>query len=119
MRRAARKDRNHNAVRDVYAGCGWSVRDTHQVGKGFPDILVAKHGYTKGIEVKFGNEPLTPAEELFHEYWQGEITIIRSVEEAIADASSLPGESEHGEVREAADPAADSQTSVLQITEPA
>ena len=87
MRRAARKDLNHNEVADVYRAHGWSVAETYQLGNGFPDLVVAKDGVTRLIEIKDRRGTLTMAELTFAAQWRGECVVIRSVDEAIADAN--------------------------------
>lgn len=66
MRRAAKKDANHNAiVRDLVA-VGAEVFETHQI-PGLLDMVVAYRGRLVWLEIKDGAKPpserrLTPAE---------------------------------------------------------
>lgn len=88
MRRIARTDSNHTEVINAFRQLGWSVYSTHQLGGGFPDIVVAKNSFTALVEVKDGNKPpskrqLTPDEKIFHENWQGEIVIIESLDDIL------------------------------------
>ena len=76
MRRAARTDGNHEATRDYLRRTGWSVHDTSAVGGGFPDLVVARDGFTALVEVKNGAKSpsrikLTPDQETFAKGWKG------------------------------------------------
>jgi len=100
MRRAARVDANHasivKALRD--AGCG--VLDLSAVGKGCPDLLVHPPTYPECriavmLEVKDGSKPpserkLTPAQVKFHAKWKGWISVVTSVDEALAAVGIIP-----------------------------
>ena len=83
MRRAARTDANHRAIKRALEQCGWYVIDTHTL-PGFVD-LVAKHAAwgLKLIEVKTAKGTLTPAQENLRSHgWP--VVILRSVEDAAA-----------------------------------
>ena len=54
MRRAARTDGPHAAIREALRRQGWYVRDLSRVGGGWPDLLAAKDGGIRLIEVKDG-----------------------------------------------------------------
>lgn len=63
MRRAARKDGNHNQVADwlMQLGAG-AVVHTHQIGGGFPDLLVRIGRAFYPAEVKRPRENLEPSQ---------------------------------------------------------
>ncbi len=66
---------------------GCSVLPLHAVGKGCPDLLVAK-GETILMEVKDGSKPpsarkLTPDQVEFHASWRGRIVVVCNVREAM------------------------------------
>lgn len=88
MRRAARKDLNHNVIAQALRDVGYRVAETHQLGSGFPDLVVAGVDRKTGtrqrwlLEVKGAKEKLTPDEELFHVAWAGDVAIVRSVDDA-------------------------------------
>lgn len=88
MRRAAKKDLNHNTIAQALRDVGYRVHETHQLGSGFPDLVVAgvdrRTGYRQRwlLEVKGAKEKLTPAEEMFHTAWDGDVVIVRTVDEA-------------------------------------
>ena len=72
MRRAARTDANHASIRDTLRAHGWTVWDLSSAGNGCPDLLAAKHGVLKLIEVKDGSKKpsarkLQPAQVKLHE----------------------------------------------------
>ena len=76
VRRAAKKDANHNDVADYLEALGWSVLDLSQLGKGKPDMLVARHGFSALIEVKDGGkvpskQKLSKDQETFAKGWKG------------------------------------------------
>lgn len=84
-----RTDRNHaeiiNALRKIP---NLSVFSTHEVGKGFPDIVVGYKGINYLIEIKDGNKPpsarkLTDAELQFHSNWRGQIKIVNNLDEVL------------------------------------
>ena len=86
--RARRVDANHAEIISTFRRCGFGVLDLSRVGCGCPDLLVAKFGKTKLIEIKDGNKPasarkLTPDEQRFHGSWGGIVQVINSVDEAL------------------------------------
>lgn len=92
MKLRAKVDSNQPQIVSVFRKMGCSVAHTHQIGKGFPDIVISlktKSGSkTLAVEIKDGDKvksarKLTYQETIFHEYWQDEIPIIETVEDAI------------------------------------
>ena len=84
-----RVDDNQKEIVKWFREFGFSVAHTHTIGKGFPDIVVAKYGITFLVEIKDGSKPpsaqkLTEDEEKFHKEWKGVIKIIRNLEDVIA-----------------------------------
>jgi Holliday junction resolvase len=70
MRRAPRLDKNHAEVVKELKSRGWHVESTAALGGGFPDLLIARKGVMKLIEVKDGSKipsarKLTTKEALF------------------------------------------------------
>lgn len=88
MRRAAKKDANHNQIAAALRDVGYLVHETHQLGAGFPDLVVAGIDRRSGlrriwlIEVKDIRGTLTPDEAAFHAEWDGYIDIVRTVDDA-------------------------------------
>lgn len=88
MRRAARKDANHNEICKVFRDLGWSVLETYQL-KECCDCFVAKHNRTIAVEIKDGSKPpshrkLTKGEQIFKETWKGEYAIVECVNDVLA-----------------------------------
>lgn len=82
MRRAAKKDANQTDVVRILRQCGLKVALTHQLGDGKPDFVVSGEkldylaGLSRGpamlwVELKSPGGKLTPAEEKFHQEWEG------------------------------------------------
>jgi len=67
------------ALRDL----GASVAVTSSLGRGFPDLVVGWRGRNTLLECKTGNANLTGDEADFQMRWAGQITIVRTVEEAV------------------------------------
>jgi hypothetical protein len=62
---------------------GISVADTHEIGKGFPDIVVGYKGLSYMFEIKLPGEKLTPRERIFHNYWTGHIRVVYCVDDVL------------------------------------
>lgn len=93
MRRAAKVDSNHSAIVKALRAIGCSVLDLSRVGKGCPDLLVARvalDGRRRSVllEVKDGERSpsrrkATTDQLDFFEHWRGEAYIVQSVAQAI------------------------------------
>lgn len=89
MRRAAKKDANHQAVVKILRDAGCLVLDLGAVGNGCPDLLVKTFRGMTLLEVKDGKKPpserkLTPDQVEFHRLWAGEdVKVVTSPEEAL------------------------------------
>jgi hypothetical protein len=89
MRRAARVDRNQAEVDEALEVMGWLVWPTSQLGNGFPDRVIAKHGRLVLLEVKDGTKPpskraLTEDEARCHELFRRHgihIHVVESLED--------------------------------------
>jgi hypothetical protein len=84
-----RTDSNHaEIIKALRKIPNLSVFSTHEVGKGFPDIVIGYKGINYLIEIKDGNKPpsarkLTPDEVKFHQDWNGQISIIKNLDELL------------------------------------
>jgi hypothetical protein len=84
-----RTDSNHaEIIKALRKIPNLSVFSTHEVGKGFPDIVIGYKGINYLIEIKDGNKPpsarkLTDAEVKFHNDWQGQIKIVNNLDEVL------------------------------------
>lgn len=79
----AKVDANQQEIVKQFRDLGCSVHPLHMVGKGFPDIIIAKAGVNVLVEIKDGDKPpsarkLTTDEQVFHESWQGQIAIVEN-----------------------------------------
>lgn len=90
MRTAARVDANQAEIVDALRRVGATVCLLHQVGKGCPDLLVGYcdtfTGETRNylLEIKTATGKLTPDEAEFHNEWNGQVAVVRSVENALS-----------------------------------
>jgi hypothetical protein len=92
VRRRARVDANHAAVVQALRACGWLVWDTSGLGGGFPDVVVARAGVLRLVEIKDGRlspsrRTLTPAEAACHTAMAAAgvpVVVVASVAEAVA-----------------------------------
>ena len=82
--RSGNPDANQAAIINLYRRCGWSVAITSQVGGGFPDLVVAKHGDDTLVEIKYKKGKLRQSQINFCLGWQGKpIALIRTEQEAL------------------------------------
>lgn len=89
MRRAAKIDDNQREIVDALEKIGCSVTSLAAVGKGCPDIIVGYLGSNYLLEIKDGSKPpskrgLTEDQEKWHLHWEGQVAVVKNVEEAIA-----------------------------------
>lgn len=88
MRRAAKVDLNQKQIVRELRALGFSVRHTHTIGQGFPDLVIGMGGITMLVEVKQEGETLTPDEREFFDTWGGAVIIGYSTEQIAADFAS-------------------------------
>jgi Holliday junction resolvase len=84
----ARVDSNQKEIVAALRKCGYSVYCTHTVGKGFPDLVIGAKNRNFLFEVKDGKKTksqkkLTEKENDFFQSWNGQVSIIESVEDAL------------------------------------
>jgi Holliday junction resolvase len=79
--RAAKVDSNQVEIVSALRKVGCCVMHMHTLGKGVPDILVARRGRLWLVEVKGPKGKLTPDQEAFHAAWP--VHVVRSVDDAI------------------------------------
>jgi hypothetical protein len=82
-----RVDGNHTDIMTTFRALGCSVQSIASVGKGCPDLLVGRDGWTVPVEVKDGAKPpsarkLTDDEEIWRANWQGSYALIENAEQA-------------------------------------
>ena len=83
MKLKAKVDENQAEIVAFLRSKGATVFCSHQIGKGFPDLVVGYKGKNLLIEVKNKNAKgkLTPKEKEFLSFWKGKIHVISSIEE--------------------------------------
>lgn len=89
MRRAARQDGNHQEIVGYFRKFGCSVWNTHQLGRGFPDIIVGKCHKNALVEIKDKDGSLTKDEQKFHSEWLGGVFVVYDLEDVIALVKAL------------------------------
>ena len=89
MRRAAKKDMNHNDIAEALIEAGCSVLDLSRVGNGCPDMLVGVRSENILLEVKRPKAKgqtagkLEKTQEAFFALWRGTVYAVHSPEEAL------------------------------------
>ncbi len=81
--RAAKIDANQPEIVEALRSVGCTVQSLATIGKGCPDLLVAKDGKTWTIEVKGPKGTLTPDQVEWIKNWNGVVHIVRSVDDAL------------------------------------
>lgn len=89
IRRASRIDGNHNSIVKALRQAGCSVQSLAAIGSGCPDLLVARNGVNRIMEVKDGSKPpsqkkLTPDEIEWHSRWKARVHVVENVDQALA-----------------------------------
>lgn len=96
MRRAAKVDRNHAEIVETLRGLRFSVLSLAPLGRGAPDIALARDGDTWLAEIKDGERmgwKLTDDQKTFHARWNAPILIFDSVETVLMWEKKLTEES--------------------------
>jgi hypothetical protein len=88
MRQKARIDENQPDIVKRLRQLGASVWPTHQLGDGFPDIIVGIFGKNILFEIKDEKKPpskkkLTKDEKKWHDNWKGQIHVIYNFTDAL------------------------------------
>jgi hypothetical protein len=78
-----RVDNNHTYIVRMLREFGAHVWDSHECGKGSPDIWVSYRWKIYPMEIKSEGGKLTPAEEEWRDKWQGPYFVVHSIEEAL------------------------------------
>lgn len=85
----ARTDANQKEIVQALERTGCVVQDLSAVGQGCPDLLVSKLGVNILLEVKMPKGKLNSRQEKWHKEWKGQVTVVTSVEEALAAIDRL------------------------------
>lgn len=97
---ARRVDSNQREIVAQLRKIGASVAITSSLGHGFPDLVCGMFGKNYLFELKDGNKPpsarkLTTDEQLFHEKWKGQISVITSLDDALLILNEKKGQSKN------------------------
>jgi hypothetical protein len=81
-----KRDRYHGVIRDGLRACKYSVEDTADAGKGFPDLVVGAYGVTFMLEVKSEGKKETAEQAAKRTAWKGgPWLVVRSLDEALRE----------------------------------
>lgn len=94
MRIAAKIDRNQPEIVKALRSIGCSVQTLAAVGKGAPDLLVARNGSLWLMEVKDGSKPpsgrkLTPDQIEWHLNWGSKVHVVNNIDEAVSIVTAV------------------------------
>jgi hypothetical protein len=78
-----RTDANHKQIVQSLRDIGATVQSLANVGAGCPDILVGFRGANYLIEIKRPGKRLRQNQRDWHNNWRGEVTTVRSIDEAL------------------------------------
>jgi len=86
--RASRVDKNQSSLVAAFREFGCQVQDTHEIGKGCFDLIVAIDFLNIFIEVKDGRKPpsarrLTPDQKMWNNTWTGLRAVVTNYDEVI------------------------------------
>ena len=80
-----RVDNNHAEIRDGLRMLGFVVWDTSQAGYGFPDLVVARGGVVRAVEVKSKGGKLTEAETRFRDAFGDWVIVAYCLEDVLQE----------------------------------
>jgi hypothetical protein len=89
MRRAARKDKNQNAIAEALESAGAAVTDLSRAGGGVTDLLVSFRRKWYVLEVKNPDAPksdreLTPAQKNWHLAQRAHVHVVMTPDQALS-----------------------------------
>lgn len=84
MRRRPRIDANHAEIVDALRRVGCDVWSLAALGGGCPDLLVWTGTRYELLEIKTPLGRLTPDQADWLQLWRGPVSIVRSVDDALA-----------------------------------
>lgn len=91
-----RIDANQKEITSLFRQLGATVLVTSELGRGAPDLIIGFRGRNIMVEVKDGKKPLshqklTHDEMEFHQFWRGDIRIIRCEADVISLVNEISG----------------------------
>lgn len=84
MRRAAKVDSNQEQIVSALRAAGASVQSLAPIGKGCPDILVARAGRMFLMELKAGRGKANELQKKWHAAWNADVHVVNGPEQALA-----------------------------------
>ena len=90
MRRDARADEHQPEIVEALRAAGATVQHLHMVGRGCPDIVVGYQNFNYLLEIKSADGKLTFSEGEWHLDWQGQVAIVRTIDEALDAIGAFP-----------------------------
>ena len=90
MRRDAKADENQPAIVEALRAVGATVQHLHMIGQGCPDIVVGYQGSNYLLEIKSADGKLTYSEGEWHLDWQGQVAIVRTIDDALDAVGAYP-----------------------------
>jgi hypothetical protein len=88
-----RTDKNQQDIMDALRDAGYCVHDTHELGRGFPDIVVGCREGNILMEVKSPGKKLNDKEKEFFNKWDGPVCVVDSPEFAVKIMNDVFGKS--------------------------
>lgn len=82
-RQIARVDNNQTEIVEKLRDAGASILHLHTLGRGSPDILIGFRNVNLLVEIKMPDGKLTDDERKFFDGWRGQVTVVRTVEDAL------------------------------------
>ena len=94
MRRAARRDANHNEIAGTFESLGFVVTDLSGVGSGCPDLLISSPNQHTLVEIKRADvapsaSKLNDRQQEYREKCPGPYAVVRTIEDCIALAKHI------------------------------
>jgi hypothetical protein len=95
MRRGARTDGKHAEILADLRSAGFSVADTHALGKDFPDAAIARRGICALLEIKTprgrktAEQRLSDGQSEFAKTWNGPVIAAFTTEEVMYKFGAL------------------------------
>jgi hypothetical protein len=83
MRRAAKVDANQDQIVSALRAAGASVQSLAAIGKGCPDLMVARAGSVWLMEVKHGKGKPNDLQTKWHIAWNAPVHVVYGPEDAL------------------------------------
>lgn len=83
MRRAAKVDRNQDAIVSALRKVGASVQSLAPIGNGCPDVLVAFRQAMYLLEIKHGKGKTNELQNRWHISWNAPVHVVYSEDDAL------------------------------------